>query len=367
MPAIINFLLPEYNGGHNRFVFLDVARAAVIIYIVLIIHGLYYTEIWSGAIKSIFLFEMPLIFLVSGYSYFLFEKKHYNGLFQAKHFTGLLFNKIARIFLPYWVYAIACIAIIIAYYEHAGKTYSAANVIFKWLNPFAISLDCTVGSLYYHLWFVPVFFFISLLLPFVAKIRLPRKMPIRYIWLISLIIAYLNSILDSQVPILHYIIFYFLWAYLGYRVAMGISAGLVDFIFVFIISLAGLTFMYLQGTHTLNMQINKFPPNFIFFLFNSMWISLILLAVGRFNLNKRDYTNTANYLKPVILRGYSIYLWQGLSYTITGHFLGGSTIENLLAIIVSFCATICLGVIFGPFEQIKYTSIQSSIRNIFAR
>ena len=84
---------------------LDFLRGGVMLYIVLVIHGLtnfYYVAVDSW-IVSMLLFEMPLIFYISGAAYKLSRKKSLKELIVSRFY---------RVILPYYVYAIFVIVAI---------------------------------------------------------------------------------------------------------------------------------------------------------------------------------------------------------------------------------------------------------------
>ena len=54
------------SSGAKRNVGLDVARGLLMAYVVIIIHGSFWLGIIPAPANSILLFEMPLIFIVSG-------------------------------------------------------------------------------------------------------------------------------------------------------------------------------------------------------------------------------------------------------------------------------------------------------------
>ena len=56
----------------ERAVNLDVARAVLMAWIVIVIHGMFWLRLVPQPIASFALFEMPLIFMIAGGAYFLF-------------------------------------------------------------------------------------------------------------------------------------------------------------------------------------------------------------------------------------------------------------------------------------------------------
>ena len=58
-------------------------------------------------------------------------------------------------------------------------------------------------------------------------------------------------------------------------------------------------------------------------------------------------------LQPFIKSGYSIYLWQGVGYSLAAY-AGGELDANIYVIwIVAIALTIALGLLFSPLERIR--------------
>ncbi len=76
---------------------LDLYRAGVMIYIVCVIHVLYWLQIGGEPLKSLALFEMPVIFFISGAALSLSKPKR--SLWRT------VWNRLRRVLFPYYVYA----------------------------------------------------------------------------------------------------------------------------------------------------------------------------------------------------------------------------------------------------------------------
>jgi fucose 4-O-acetylase-like acetyltransferase len=71
----------------NRNKGLDVARGLVMFYIITIIHGVYWLGIFESDLSSLLLFEMPLIFMISGYAYAITK----GGIILCPFFDQIVF------------------------------------------------------------------------------------------------------------------------------------------------------------------------------------------------------------------------------------------------------------------------------------
>lgn len=74
------------------------------IYVVCFIHVVYWLKIGAEPIKSLMLFEMPLIFFISGAS-LSFNK-------TPRRFKQVFFNRMVRVVIPYYVYAIVSVVVL---------------------------------------------------------------------------------------------------------------------------------------------------------------------------------------------------------------------------------------------------------------
>lgn len=79
-------------------------RGLSMIYVVSFIHVVYWLKIGSEPIKSLMLFEMPLIFFISGAS-LSFNK-------TSRRFKQVFFNRMVRVVIPYYVYAIVSVVVL---------------------------------------------------------------------------------------------------------------------------------------------------------------------------------------------------------------------------------------------------------------
>lgn len=135
----------------QRDIQLDIYRALIMIYILCIIH----VSFWLGAIsepmKSIILFEMPVIFYISGAALNVSNKR--------KSLSSTFVNRAKRVLAPYYAYAFFCIIIAIGYYFIGNEN---PKPIQSTILNALIPKDNSVPIPYtYHLWFVIPYFVIS--------------------------------------------------------------------------------------------------------------------------------------------------------------------------------------------------------------
>ncbi|WP_343101502.1 acyltransferase family protein [Romboutsia sp. MSSM.1001216sp_RTP31141st1_G3_RTP31141_220114] len=76
---------------------LDIYRGLIMMYIIGFIHTLYWFPNFGTKIKSFFLFEMAVVFFITGASYSLSNKKSYGKY---------IISRIPRILIPYFIFII---------------------------------------------------------------------------------------------------------------------------------------------------------------------------------------------------------------------------------------------------------------------
>lgn len=324
---------------------IDSIRAFLIIYIITIIHGCYWLGLAQGEIRSFLLFEMTGIFIVTGYSFALFCKNTHFTL-SLKSYCKYALARSTRILVPYIAYAFFC-CLFILYVEPSKNVWEA---LISWLNPVTHGKGYSSHLLSAHLWFILPFLAITLALPFVLIIRIPpRYIPIFAI-VLCLLISYLNNTLFSKAitPL-----YYFFWAWVGYQIASGCALQKKQYAFLLLLFLTTLCAASIFFNADLNMQSNKFPPNSTFFIFNSIWLCFFMLIFSYLPGNYITTLFQKPMLKVFITAGYSIYLWQGMGYSIA---VLVSDIYNMNKLAVWFVAIVLstlLGKLFSPLEKIK--------------
>ena len=329
---------------------IDIARAALIFYIVTIIHGVFWLDMMPHDYGSLLLFEMPLIFVISGYAYGLFEKKS-QFVLNPKNYILFVFSRSSRILIPYFAYAIGCLLVVIPLSNKQSPTDILATTI-AWLNPITGGEGHSFGMLTMHLWFIAPFLMVTLLLPLVTKFY-SLDIPL---WITAMglcVVISIMSVIPEPSSTLITPIFYLFWAYLGYILTSNLEIKRSQCIGVLLLGVAALLLSKFFLPVTLNMQSNKFPPNWLFFVFSSIWLSLFLLVFSYLNLKQIEFLASANWFKPLIANGYSIYLWQGMGYTMVSIIDSQTNLSTYFSWFLAIIITVLLGTFFGPLERIR--------------
>lgn len=331
----------------KRDVSLDVARGLLMAYVVIIIHGSFWLGLIPAPASSILLFEMPLIFIVSGAAF-----AHAPQPTTLRAYGFYLLSRGIRIMAPYWAYTLVCAIIVIF-----ARQLPVGETLLAWLDPFRRAIGHAYMMLSWHLWFVTPFLVVTALMPLLSRWPMWRMAPL-WVWAASgaLIVLAVDTYWTRATELDRESVSYMLWALFGF----GLGAGAARFAtreygIVLVAALAAMAAaLTLYPAHTTAvMQANKFPPNAMFFLFSCAWVALWLIAARLIDAKWIEGLAQAAWLKPFIKSGYSIYLWQGLGYTIAS-LVGQPNHWNVFVIwVVAIALTVALGMIASPLERLR--------------
>jgi peptidoglycan/LPS O-acetylase OafA/YrhL len=330
---------------------LDVARGLLMLYIIVAVHGSYWLGVGIGAgeARSWMLFEMPCIFFVSGYAYALSLRT--SGAVQGtRHYLAYIARRALRILAPYWLYAAACLCLLFL------KGGASAAAVGAWLNPLQFGQGYTFFVLNAHLWFIAPYLGVAMLMPAVARV-LGRKPPALEALMLLGALLILAADLTLQSELGRNVLTYAVWAVLGYAAGAG-GAGLprARCLQLFALCCVLLAAAWSRGWISLDMQANKFPPNSAFFLFGLAWFCVWSLAVRRAPESTLERLRAAAWFRPFVDHGYSLYLWQGLGYTLARYV--GNRVDAPLALVwaLAILFTVGLGMAAAPMESLRFSA-----------
>lgn len=286
---------------------LDVFRGMVILYIVGVIHMLY----WSGFItykyKSLFLIEMPIIFYIMGATFILKPQK----------FTILYFIKrFLRCMIPFYFYAAFVLAI------NVKNNYLIVESLnfFKIFDP--LLRYNQISFLNYHLWFIPIYIIFIPIIPIYYKYYKKNEENTFSLYKIILGFCILLLILDVfqryglKIKGNYYIrniIFYSIYVFLGFSSSKKLLKFSKKIHLLF--SLLGIIIILcLKNFYSLDMQINKFPPNFIFLVYTLIIFNFLAMFN---NILLNIYTSVYVIRKVVYfyaVHNFILYLWHPIVY-----------------------------------------------------
>jgi peptidoglycan/LPS O-acetylase OafA/YrhL len=339
----------------------------LMLYIVLIIHGLFWLDLLPEWVSSWLLFEMPLMFIVSGYAYYLYENSRpdrsinirNSNLLLVKDYFSFLTSRFIRILVPYAIYAATCVvSIYLLALFGQGNDYSLSDLILAWINPVNYGRGYSFKMLNWHLWFIPVFLIVTAAMPIATKFRPIKNPNLLSVFVGVVVIQVVVSKADFPGEnTIKQAAFYLVFSLLGYYMARSgeyfRGANFSRIAIVAVIALASIAMF--GGGRPMNMQDNKFPPNYIFFLFSCLWVSLFLLILYKFPsvVAKVEKYADRRWLSPFITSGYSIYLWQGVGYTAAAQ-AGAILHLPILAVWpLALVLSVGFGLLAAPAERVR--------------
>lgn len=326
----------------------DVARGALMLYIVSFIHGIFWLWLLPTKLGALFLFEMPCVFIITGYAYFLYQAMPT----RVSSYSEFLLGRFTRILIPYFFYALFCIGYSFVVRE---PEWSMSEIAMAWLNPFQYGRGHRVGMLNWHLWFIAPYLAVTAVLPLVTRITLPARIPLWAYMLCAAVAVFLCSFV--QIELLSSVLSYGLWAVFGYHLAkVNLLAMRSDYLKVLAAALITLLAfgLFLPEGYSLRMQENKFPPNFIFFVFCAAWIALILVLIPLLPGTLPEKLYKQAWLRPFIKSGYSIYIWQGAGYSIAVYIGSMYHYSKFIVWGIALVLTVIFGMLASPLERLRF-------------
>jgi surface polysaccharide O-acyltransferase-like enzyme len=331
-------------------------------WIVIVIHGIFWLQIAPRGPGSWLLFEMPPIFLITGAAYFLGEGAK-PGRWRPANYFDFLLRRGVRIYLPYLAYVLAAAALVtVIKWDGALSLDQAGARLWSWLNPVTRGAGHTWKMLSWHLWFVAPFLIVTALMPLITTKRVPGVVKP---WMLAAgaaaVVLALGRVtfaapLDDQ--LIKNTVFYGFWAAFGFMLAaMPKRWSVGDYAVVLLLALTGMIVAAMQqpASVTLDMQHNKFPPNAMFFLFSCVWMAAFVIAARWMGAAPIEALARSPWLKPFMRSGYSIYLWQGIGYTLAAYAGETFAINRYVVWLAAIALTTVLGLLFAPLERIRLT------------
>lgn len=340
----------------NRDRTIDRLRGFVMLWVIFV-HVIHWGDFSGGIcyklLKSLILFEMPLLFFLTGAA---------NALSAERSYTDFVRRRFRRILIPYWIYAALCAVLSLVDYGRSGgigiKT--AAMLVLSWLLPVDRQMTA-VAHLTQAVWFVPVYLCLVLFLPFFKRAKAAGRAPVCAL-LLGLCFA-LASLLGLDW--LQTVSFYALWTLLGLFYP-EISAGHEKYrrSFLCMAGLGGVLCCVLAVLgHPLSMQGNKFPPNVMFLGFSAVTMGVILRVLPCLDavLARIEKGRLAGWLLDLYSRrSMTVFLYQALAFNLTlplSHMLSpcGIVVKTLVCLLSSVAACAVLAVVFGRAEDLGST------------
>lgn len=321
----------------TRDIQLDIYRALTMVYIVCVIHVVYWFGVFDEPVRSILLFEMPVIFFISGASYGV---KH-----RIREVRSIVKNRVKRVLLPFYIFlSVLFLLLSIGYCDTDIRDLSPYDIV---------KILMTGGSekipYYSYTWFISVYLFVTCSLPVQEKL-ISKCKPFPYIMTCLFPCLVLHFV---TLPFANWFIkelftynFFFILGYLYYKRVGYTNITILAIVFA-VLTLYG----FIHGEMP-PMQDNKFPPNLYFLLFSFAALCMLSLTIGRIRIRYNKILRLWNE------RGYNIYLYQCLShytvYLLTHEWISqlGSGMVFIILFVATFTVATIISLVSYPFEKL---------------
>lgn len=296
---------------------LDIYRALLMMFIPCVIHVMYWLGDGREPFMSLLLVEMPLVFFLSGAAFSVSKSRR--GLWAT------FINRVKRVVLPYYIYAVVLLIVGI-FFTLALKATGRPQIFsidlsrYGWKDIAAILLchDIPQFPFIWHLWFIPPYLILSCTFP--LQVKLMEKLN-SWAYLAICLALFFIAQCFTGISLLRQVLCYNIFmvcGYLFYRkmktatIAMGGAVALV----------AVLVGVLLLGVGFCPMQSHKFPPDWLFVVYNVLVLCVIALVFSRVKIkNNRIFRIWSE-------RGYNIYLYQSVVFAIV-HILRQKTYYDM--------------------------------------
>ncbi len=276
------------------------------IYIVCVIHTMYLLRDGEEPFLSILLFEMPVMFFISGAAFCLASKGRKRSLGE------ILISRIKRVVVPFYIYA-GIMMIIGTIYSFSRMCCSELPDImnvrtYEIKDLFAILFfqDIPDYPYVYHLWFIVPYLIISCTFYFQEKIIQHFN---RYAYLSICVILFITFSIITDNLLIRYVLAYNVFVVMGYLFYNKVS-NYVKFITLFVSAIFMGGFLSCGDNTFIPMQLHKFPPDMVFCFYGILAISLLSIILRIVKIPRFAYLEIWN------KRGYTIYLYQNLVFSI---------------------------------------------------
>lgn len=338
----------QHHSKGSRDNNLDIYRGCSMIYITCILHNFYGVQKIDTVFTSLLLITMPIVFYIAGASF---------SLATPKSYPQYLWRRTKRIVFPYYILvALTTLFFFITQCLIEGEsigTFFKTFIDNGYYNIFS-------GKLYEfnHLWFIPTYLIIALILPLLNYIK-PRLNDVAIY-----IICAINAVLLIFFP--NDIICYGTFALAGLFYNQKQPANRYILAIIFAIAMIWCA----CNGYGFNMQANKFPPNIMFFAYSGVILALFLPLIAR--LCRFIYRNKflKHYIDMYARLGLSVYLYHFINVRIIGsalkHMCQGYDLPPIAHLVILISTTVVL-FFANAYLSMAMKKVETCIINLFAR
>lgn len=336
---------------------LDLYRGLSMIYVVCFIHVMSWLKIGTEPLSSLMLFEMPVIFFISGAS-LSFNK-------SPRSFRATLLSRLKRVVIPYYIYAlvmvevVAVLSVVWHYWlpdiirmfgEKVATKYMFDITDYTWSDIWAIFSFGNIpqSPCVWHLWFILPYLILSC--TFEIQKRILTKMN-RGGYLLLCVAVFLLIQHFSENQLLRNVFCYNVFMVIGYCYYRQVKVRMIA---VTLIACCLILFGLLLGGDVAfcPMQDHKFPPDYLFMVYNMVVLCVFSLLFSKVKIPQNRWVQLWN------VRGYTLYLYQSIVYF--GMFavylgviskIGNHILEGLICVPLMFFLSTIASYLTYPLER----------------
>lgn len=334
---------------------LDIYRALIMIYMICVIHPMYWLADGSEPYLSlVLLMEMPLVFFISGASFSLSESRR--GVWAT------CVNRFKRVAVPYYIYACVLLgfAALITIAVRltgvtAGQPLDLAKYDWKDVAAVLLAQDIPQFPFIWHLWFIPPYLILSCLFP--LQVKLMRKTG-RWLYAFACLLLFLVVRCLTHASLLNQVLCYNIFMVSGYLFYKRVRPSTTMLVGVTAFS-ALLVEILVLGMPFTPMQSHKFPPDGLFVSYHIFSLCLVAVVLGRFKLRE------CRILTLWSQRGYNIYLYQSVAFTLlaifrqhTPVYISHAVVRTMIDGVMVFLLLTLLSAFTYPLERYVFKKLR---------
>ncbi len=334
---------------------LDMYRALTLIYIVCVIHVSYWLPFHFEPYKGLLLWEMPAIFYIAGASAQLSRKKSVKE--QVK-------SRCERVLIPYYIYALACLFLLLIVSLLPITTNSIDYKLFDYGVSDILSVVLGRGipgvPMVRHLWFILPYMLVSSSFP--IQRNMIERYRLKYLFACFFVFACFSFVLKfSNIDFSQYhwlIVFvvlncsyflcynvFFVAGFLFYKRIRRSHVGVLLLVCLVLL-------IFLTKGHIPDMQVEKFPPTVLFVLFGTAWLCLISLVFPQLPLRGTIIERWNKY-------GFTMYLYQNFAFLffhftvakIMSRYIGWGVLGFIISVLSLLVISTFLSYLTVPYEN----------------
>lgn len=305
----------------------------------------------SYSLFGILVFMIPTFFFITG-------AVNYNSI-NKKGVINWYISRFKQMLIPLAVYIIFCL------FLNSFFMKIDFNNIMNWLSFNNNRHASYLPYLNDALWYISAYFSVLLVYPLLSNCYISMKEHKKNTLLIPILLAiilFLFDIIYFMNDIIRYTIFYSIFAWFGIMYAnKDKKFSLLTYKYTPLFLILSILCLGEYNIYLLNMQINKFPPNCMYFLYSTFWLCILIngsefIKNIIFKYKTNDFTN--DFYNIFSKESYIIYLWHPFIFLIIHTIIQNNITNEVFCVIIYFICSI----IGSYFFTKAYISIAKKLK-----